>query len=39
MPISTLRSTLAWPARVGMRCPQVKHFVESNTAEVNLLTF
>ena len=25
MPISTLRSTFAWPAGVGMRCPQVKH--------------
>ena len=24
-PISTLRSTLAWPARVGMRWPQVWH--------------
>jgi predicted oxidoreductase len=25
MPISTLRSTFAWPAGVGMRCPQDKH--------------
>ena len=39
MPISTLRSTFAWPAGVGDEVSAGQAFVESNTANVDLLTF